>query len=160
MDKETFLQELKHDLRYLNRKNREEELAKYANLDNYNLDPIDEANKIYAIYNKNIVLYHILTFKDAVGILIANLQSKDKNKIKKVLLFFLYLIFLLIIIKMPFIYIRDMATNFFGELFMNPNSYTIWSLIIEFIYALTTILVFIRLIKKKAAELDKIEKND
>ena len=160
MDKETFLQELKHDLRYLNRKNREEELAKYANLDNYNLDPIDEANKIYAIYNKNIVLYHILTFKDAVGILIANLQSKDKTKIKKVLLFFLYLLFLLIIIKMPFIYIRDMATNFFGELFMNPNSYTIWSLIIEFIYALTTILVFIRLIKKKAAELDKIEKND
>ena len=47
MTKEEFLTELKKNLKYLNKKEREEELVYYENLDNYNLDPIAIAYEIY-----------------------------------------------------------------------------------------------------------------
>ncbi len=158
MTKEKLLEELKKNLKYLNKKEREEELVYYENLDNYNLDPIEIANEIYQRRGIKIVLVKKIKFLDAVNILIKSLQSKNKEKLKKVLIFFLYMFFLIIIIKIPFIYIRDMISNIFIDTFKNNSTYTIWAISLELLYALTAILIFIRMIKKKAIELEKEDK--
>ena len=158
MTKEEFLTELKKNLKYLNKKEREEELVYYENLDNYNLDPIAIANEIYQRKSLKISLIKKIKFLDAVNILIKSLQSKNKEKLKKVLIFFLYMFLLIIIIKIPFIYIRDMISNIFIDTFKNNSTYAIWAISLELLYALTAILVFIRMIKNKAIELEKEDK--
>lgn len=157
MTKEEFLKELTKNLKWLNKKEREEELVYYENRDNYNLDPITIANEIYQKKGMKISLEKKIKFLDAVNIIINNLQSKDKQKLKKVLLFFLYMLFFIIIIKIPFIYLRDMITNIFMDTFKNNSTYAIWALSLELLYAITAILIFIRMIKNKAIELEKEE---
>ncbi len=158
MTKEEFLKALRKNLKWLSKQEREEELVYYENRDNYDLDPIIIANEIYQKRGLKISLVKKIKFLDAVNILINSLQSKNKEKLKKVLLFFLYMFFLIIIIKIPFIYIRDMISNIFIDTFKNNNTYTLWALSLELLYAITAILIFIRMIKNKAIELEKEDK--
>lgn len=158
MTKEEFLKALRKNLKWLSKQEREEELVYYENRDNYDLDPIIIANEIYQRKGLKISLVKKIKFLDAVNILINSLQSKNKEKLKKVLLFFLYMFFLIIIIKIPFIYIRDMISNIFIDTFKNNSTYTLWALSLELLYALTAILIFIRMIKKKAIEIEKEDK--
>lgn len=151
MTKEQFLKELKHNLRYLNNKNRNIELSNYYNLDNYDLDPLSEANKIYEKYNPKTKIYPKISLYDAIYIFIKNF--KKKTNIKPIILFFLYLLFLLIILKIPFIYVRDIISSFFNISYTDTFN-IIWNLSFEIVYAITTIIIFIKLIKKKAHELD------
>ncbi len=152
MSKDQFLQELKKDLKYLDKKTRNEELAKYQNLDNYDIDPAKIANDIYNAYN--IPIKNNYTLFASVNIIINKLQSKDKKIVISVIKFFGYLLLLLILIKIPFIFIRDIFGTFFETNFANSNSFAIWNLSFEILYAITTIIIFINLIKKKAQELD------
>ena len=48
-----------------------------------------------------------------------------------------------------------MVATIFNRLITEQN-YNIYSIIIELIYALTTILIYIRLIKNKALDLEKM----
>lgn len=156
MTKEQFLKELEHNLKYLTKKVRIEELKNYQNVTNYNdLNPIIIANEIYQKRGMKITIYDKIKFLDAVNILISNLQSKDKDKLKNVLLFFLYMFILVILIKIPFIYVRDIISNIFNDIFKNDNIYTIWALSFELIYAITAIIIFIKMIKNKALKLEK-----
>lgn len=156
MTKEQFLKELEHNLKYLTKKVRIEELNNYQNITNYNdLNPIIIANEIYQKRGMKITIYDKIKFLDAVNILISNLQSKDKDKLKNVLLFFLYMFILVILIKIPFIYVRDIISNIFNDIFKNDNIYTIWALSFELIYAITAIIIFIKMIKNKALKLEK-----
>lgn len=156
MTKEQFLKELEHNLKYLTKKVRIEELKNYQNVTNYNdLNPIIIANEIYQKRGMKITIYDKIKFLDAVNILISNLQSKDKDKLKNVLLFFLYMFILVILIKVPFIYVRDIISNIFNDIFKNDNIYTIWALSFELIYAITAIIIFIKMIKNKALKLEK-----
>lgn len=158
MTKEEFLKALRKNLKWLSKQEREEELVYYENRDNYDLDPIIIANEIYKKRGLKILLIKKIKFLDAVNILIKSLQSKNKELLKKVLLFFLYMFFLIIIIKIPFIYIRDMISNIFIDTFKNNSTYALWALSLELLYALTAILIFIRMIKNKAIELEKEDK--
>lgn len=155
MTKETFLKELEKNLKDLTQEAKKEELEKYSNLDNYNLDPIVEANKIYQNRGIKKVVTTKIKFLEAFTILVQSFESNDKKKIGKALLFLLYLIFLIIIIKIPFIYARDMIANIFNGVFTNDTIYAIWYFAFEIAYAITAILIFIRLIKNKALELEK-----
>ena len=91
MTKEEFLKALRKNLKWLSKKELEEELVYYENRDNYDLDPIIIANEIYQRKGLKISLVKKIKFLDAVNILINSLQSKNKEKLKKVLLFFLYM---------------------------------------------------------------------
>lgn len=155
MTKEDFLKELKKYLKYLNKKEREEELVYYENMDNYNLDVIAIANEIYKKRGIKITINKKISFINATNILVNHLQSKDKQKLKKILLFFIYIFLLIIIVKIPYIYIRDMITNLFIDTFKIESNYTLWALTLEFAYAITAISIVIRMIKKKALELEK-----
>ena len=95
---------------------------------------------------------------NSVNIIINKLRIKDKAITKNILLFFLYLLFLLILIKIPFIYLRDTIGSYFELVLIDNKSLIIWNLIFEILYAITTIIIFIKLIKKKAQELEKMNK--
>jgi len=85
MNKETFLKALSKNLRYLSEDAKKEELLKYENLSNYNIDPIKEANKIYNNKGLNIQIKKMGNLFNSVSIIINELQSKDKNRIINIL---------------------------------------------------------------------------
>lgn len=154
MNKEIFIKKLNKYLNHLTNKEKKKELEKYQNLDNYDLNPIEIANNIYQKRNiKYRVTSHIKLF-EATNIIINNFRKKDQKITQNIILFFLYLFVLLIIIKIPYIYVRDMISTLFTEALSNDLYYTIWALTIEFAYATTTIIIFIKLIKEKALELN------
>lgn len=155
MKKEEFLKKLERNLNSLTPEAKKEELLNYENLSDYNLDATAIANKIYEKRGMNIKVTEEIKFLEAFSIIINSAQNKDKKEMGKIVLFFLYLILLVIFIKMPFIYIRDIITNLFTNIFKNDLSYNIWFLIIEILYAITGIFLFIKLIKKKALEIEK-----
>ncbi len=152
MDKEKFLKELKYQLRYLNKETIEEEIKNYENLSDYNLKPEEEANKIYQKRGLNVKVTKKTSLFDAVSIIIDAIKCKDKKIITDLILFFVYIFILIILIKIPFIYIRDTISSIFSVLVSNDILYTIWSLTFELLYAITAILIFIRLIKNKAKD--------
>lgn len=152
MDKEKFLEELKYQLRYLNNKAKEEELKNYENLQDYNLKPEEEANKIYQKRGLNIKVTKKTSFLDAVSTIIDIIKTKNKKSVLDIVLFFIYMFILIILIKIPFIYVRDIISTIFGVLITNNILGTIWNLAFELLYALTAILIFIKMIKNKAKD--------
>lgn len=152
MNKEEFLKSLTKNLKYLNPSLKDAEIEKFQNMTDYNdLDPIEEANKIYERNGINIKVTK--SFLNSLSTIIEVFSSNDSKNIGQLLLFFLYLFSLIIIIKIPFIYVRDMISTIFG-IFQNDNANVIWNLTIEALYAITTIIVFIRLIKNKAYNIE------
>lgn len=152
MDKEKFLKELKYQLRYLNNKAKDEELKNYENLQDYNLKPEEEANKIYQKRGLNIKVTKKTSFLDAVSTIIEIIKTKNKKSVLDIVLFFIYMFILIILIKIPFIYVRDIISTIFGVLITNNILGTIWNLAFELLYALTAILIFIKMIKNKAKD--------
>ena len=152
MDKEKFLKELKYQLRYLNKETIEEEIKNYENLSDYNLKPEEEANKIYQKRGLNIKVTKKTSFLDAVSTIIDIIKTKNKKSVLDIVLFFIYMFILIILIKIPFIYVRDIISTIFGVLITNNILGTIWNLAFELLYALTAILIFIKMIKNKAKD--------
>ena len=152
MDKEKFLEELKYQLRYLNNKAKEEELKNYENLQDYNLKPEEEANRIYQKRGLNIKVTKKTSFLDAVSTIIDIIKTKNKKSVLDIVLFFIYMFILIILIKIPFIYVRDIISTIFGVVITNNILGTIWNLAFELLYALTAILIFIKMIKNKAKD--------
>lgn len=152
MDKDKFLKELKYQLRYLNKESQEEELKQYENLGEYNLKPEEEANKIYQKRGLNIKVTKKTSFLDSVSTIINAARRKDKKVLIDLLLFFLYVFILVILIKIPFIYIRDTISTMFSIVVSTEALYTIWNLAFELLYAIAAILIFIRFIKTKARD--------
>ena len=152
MDKEKFLKELKYQLRYLNKESQEEELKNYENRKDYNLKPEEEANKIYQKRGLNIKVTKKTSFLDSVSIIIDAARKKDKKVLINLLLFFFYVFILVILIKIPFIYIRDTISTMFSIVVSTEVLYTIWNLTFELLYAITAIIIFIKFIKTKAKD--------
>ena len=152
MDKDKFLKELKYQLRYLNKKSQEEEIKNYENREDYNLKPEEEANKIYQKRGLNIKVTKKTSFLDSVSIIINAAREKNKKVLIDLLLFFLYVFILVILIKIPFIYIRDTISTMFSIVISTEILYTIWNLSFELLYAITAILIFIKFIKTKAKD--------
>ena len=153
MNKEKFIKELKYQLRYLNKETQEEELKNYENLDDYNNSKPEEiANSIYQKRGLSIKVAKKTSFLDSVSTIIEAIKSKDKKVLINLLLFFLYAFLLIILIKIPFIYVRDTISTIFSVLVTNNIISTIWNLAFELLYAITAILLFIKLIKTKAKD--------
>ena len=152
MDKEKFLKELTYQLRYLNEEAKKEELKNYENLSDYNLKPEEEANKIYQKRGLSVKVTKKSSFLDSVATIIDVIKNKNKKQILDIILFFVYMFVLIILIKIPFIYIRDTVSTIFNVIITNDTLYTIWNLAFEILYAITAILVFIKMIKLKAKD--------
>ena len=137
MNKEKFIKELKYQLRYLNKETQEEELKNYETLDDYNnLKPEEIANSIYQKRGLNIKVAKKTSFLDSVSTIIEAIKSKDKKVLINLLLFFLYAFLLIILIKIPFIYVRDTISTIFSVLVTNNIISTIWNLAFELLLSL------------------------
>lgn len=158
MKKEEFLKELRYQLRYLNKDIIEEEIKSYNNLESYNQLPYEIANKIYEKRGINIKVTKKANFFNSINIIINNFKRKDKKIILNTLSFLLYLFILIILIKIPFIYVRDITSTIFNNIISNKIINTIWNLLFEFLYAITAIITFIKLINIRAQEYENIEK--
>lgn len=152
MDKEKFLKDLKYQLRFLTKEAMEEELKKYENIQDYDTKTEDIANEIYQKRGLNIKVKKRTSFLDSVSTIIE--EIREKKNIGNILLFFLYSFVLIVFIKIPFIYIRDVVSEMFNILVINSTFNIIWNLLFEILYALTAIILFIKLIKFKALEYD------
>ncbi len=155
MTKEEFLIELEKNLKYLKKRIRKEELQKYEAINCKDLDPVKEANKIYENHNTNIRITKNIKFFDAIKTIINIFEKKEKDEIKNIILFFLSTFFIIIIIKIPFIYVRDMVSNIFSSLTSTDSVYNLWYLLFELLYAITAIIIFIKKIKKRVLEIEK-----
>ncbi len=152
MKKEEFIKELKYQLRYLNKDIQEEELKNYENIENTNLKPEEVANTIYQRRGLNIKVTKKTSLFDSLSTIINAVKSKNKKVLLDLLFFFLYMFILIILIKIPFIYVRDIISTFFNVLVNNDTLYIIWNLLFELLYAITAILIFIKFIKNKAKD--------
>lgn len=153
MTKDEFLKQLKKNLKYLKKKEQQIYLENYQNLENYNLDPAEIANQIYIDNNLPYRITYNIKLRDAI--LIITDKIKEKNIRKNIIFFFLKLFLLSIVIEIPFLYVREMISTMFNETFIIEQNYFILKLVIELIYAITTIIMIISLLKKKAYELKK-----
>lgn len=147
MIREDFLKKLKQNLSYLKKKERDLELLKYESMqDVSHLDPVEEANKIYASRNLDIRITSNVKFLKAFKTILDRFKNKDLVGIT--IWFFIKIFLIVIIIKIPFIYVRDMVSTLFS--ITEDNAYMIFNLIIELIYAITCIMYIIKAIKKES----------
>ena len=150
MNKEKFLKDLKYHLRYLNKEAIEEEIKNYENIDFTKEKPEDIANIIYKKRGLNINVTKKSSLFASISTIIDALRSKNKKTITDILLFFLYMFILIILIKIPFIYIRDIISSIFTVIINNDTIYVIWNLSFELLYAITAIIIIIHMLKNKA----------
>lgn len=160
MNKETFLKELEKNLRYLSLEAKEEELEKYRTIKDYsNFDPIKIANDIYQTRGINIKINTKTNFINSIKIIINVIKEKDKKKITDLVIFFFFLIFLTIIIKIPFIFVSEILYTFFESILSSTIATTLWNLTFDLLYAIATIIILINNINQKALELERPKKD-
>ena len=73
----------------------------------------------------------------------------DKKKARSSLLYVLYLVVLVVLLKVVFIFIRDNGYNFFQELFTNNVFSKVYYAFFEVAYYVTAVIVFIKMFTKK-----------
>jgi len=156
MNKEEFLYQIKKSLKYLKKDELEEIINNYSKIEINNLNPVEEANKIYKEKNINIIIPEKIKLFDAINIIINKIKTKNKDTIIDLVIFFFYIIFIAILIKIPFIYFRDMILNLFNLLFQKELHYFFFYFLIEITYSITSILIIIKYIKMKALKLKNV----
>lgn len=168
MNKREFIIFLEEKLYYLVDNIKNEEIKKYENvIDSYVMMGQSEENAIASFGDpsdlvKAIYLSHGLDYKKLFG---GKLSSKglknsfknfysiitgnDKKKLKNALLSFLYIILLIILLKVVFIFVRDMGNQFFSDIFGNGLASKIYDISFEVLYILVAIIVFFKMFTKK-----------
>ena len=73
----------------------------------------------------------------------------DKKKARNSILYVLYLLVFVVLLKIAFIFVRDNGANFFGEIFTNSVFDKIYYAFFEVAYYITAVIVFIKMFTKK-----------
>lgn len=168
MNKKDFLSFLEEKLYYLVDNVRSEEIKKYESvIDNYtNMGQAEEVaiasfgepeDLVKAIYLSHGLDYKKLStgntslkgvkgsFKNFYTIITGN----DKKKVRNAILSFLYIILLIILLKIVFIFIRDMGSQIFSDMFTNRTFSKVYDISFEVLYVLVAIIVFFKMFTKK-----------
>lgn len=168
MNKEEFITLLEDKLYYLVDNVKKEEISKYEQvIDNYINMGQSEENAVASFGNvddlvKAIYLSHGLDYKKLFNSKLTTkgikgsfksfytlVTGNDKKKARNALLTFLYIILLIILLKIVFIFIRDMGSQMFTDLFSNKTISKIYDLSFEVLYVLIAIVVFFKMFTKK-----------
>ena len=168
MNKEEFIKYLDSKLSYLVDEEKAKELDKYSKvIDNYVSMGQSEADAIGTFGNPDdlvmaIYLSHGLNYKKLYGRNVVEnsmksaiknfgkkLTGEDKKEMGSSLLYLLYLILLVILIKVAFIFVRDMGETFYSSIFTGKVAYKIYGAVFEVLYIATAIYLFIHLFKKR-----------
>ena len=168
MDKSSFLSLLDKKLCYLVEPEKEKEISKYTSvIDNYinmgqsETDAVSSLGDVDALVTA-IYLSHGLDYKKLNGSdgaisgdnnpfknFYKLITSKDKKTAGNALLYFVYLILLVILLKVVFILIRDVSSSVFNDVISSPKFNKIYSLCFDLIYIVCAIILFWKLFKKK-----------
>ncbi len=77
------------------------------------------------------------------------LRNSDGKKRSKIIIDLLFLIFITCILKIPFIFVRNLGDNLIEIISAaNITVLAIWGLIIEFIYVIVALSFFIKTLRK------------
>ena len=157
MNNEEFVKVLKKKLKYLTDEAQEEEIKKYQNTNTNNINVIEEANKIYKKRGLKITVKKNITFIESIRTVIEIIKGNNKEDKKSIISYLVYLLLLIILIKIPFIYIRDLALEIISSISQNRIYIKLCNFSIELLYAITAIATYIILLKKKTKEYNKIK---
>lgn len=168
MNKKDFLSFLDEKLYYLVDNIKNDEIKKYELfIDNYvnmgqsEIDAIasfgDPEDLVKAIYLSHGLDYKKLydgklsgkgiksSFKNFYTIV----SGSDKKKMKTAILSLLYIVLLVALLKIVFIFVRDMGNTIFSDMFSSKTFSKIYDLTFEVLYILVAILVFIKMFTKR-----------
>ena len=168
MNKKEFVDYLNTKLIYLVDSEKNKEIDKYVSvIDNYikmgqtETDAVasfgDPNDLVTAIYLSHGLDYKKLYtggtsfkgFKGALKRFFNIISGQDKKEAKNAILYVLYLILLVILLKIGFILVRDTLSTMIEDLLGNGIINKIYYLSFEIIYVLCAILVFVKMFTKK-----------
>lgn len=168
MDKKKFLDFLSSKLYYLVDSEKNKEINKYSSvIDNYISMGQSEVDAVSSLGNpEDLVLSIYLSYgldykkiyggkmsgKGFIGALknfYSLLTNKDKKKAINALLYFIYLVLLVILLKVVFIFVRDIGLQIFDEITTNSVVDRIYSVTFNILYVVCAILLFVKLFIKK-----------
>ncbi len=165
MKKEEFLNKLKTKLDIFTEKEQENILNNYQKLiENDNLSEEESIKKLGSIEKiyEDILLNHGINPKrikketiskklEELFKIIQNIvEQMSKNNMKenaKIIMDLLVLLFLICIIKLPFIFIRNIGDTLLLPL-EKPILLNIWSIVLDIIYIIVAVMVFINIFTK------------
>ena len=169
MNKDQFVELLNKKLFYLVDNEREKEVNKYISaIDNYVNMGQDEAFVINNFGNIDdlvtaIYLSHGLDYKKlfdksyddsnydkgAFKNFISLLTSKNNKASRNAIFYVVYIFLLVILLKVFFIFVRDIGSQIFADMFKNKSFDKYYTLGFEIAYYLVAIMVFVFMFKKK-----------
>lgn len=158
MNKEQFLEELEKHLDILTTEAKEEELKKYQTmiLSGEQIDIEKIVKEIYLrrginpekVLKKDKFIYS--KFEELFKIIHNVVEKMSENNLEenvKIILDLLVLIFLICLIKIPFILVRNLGDSLL-EVINVPPLLTVWGLIIDIVYIIVAFIVFINIFSK------------
>ena len=168
MNKKEFTNQLEDKLCFLVEYARLEEIHKYENVvDNYINMGQTEENAVASLGNIDdlvtaIYLSHGLDYKKLFTNKLTSKSLKssfknfyflitgnDKRKAKNAIFYFLYLILFIILLKIVFIFVRDMGSQIFSDLINDKTFSKIYYVSFEVFYVFVAIIVFFKMFSKK-----------
>lgn len=173
MNRATFINKLRHNLKFLDKETKEKEVLYYINkidkskksdeevilsfgtMEEIKKEVCKRNNLDYEIINRQNNFfkdfYHDLTTLGEV------LRKSDGKKKGRIVVDLLILVFVTCFLKVPFIFIRDIGDRLIE--FISQSNITflaIWGLIIEIFYVVFALLYFIRTFRKWFKNIDKV----
>lgn len=171
MKRNKFLKTLRKRLSFLSQEEIEKEMTYY--IDSFEKsDKLDEevikefgtvdeivnkirANHIDSVSSKKQTFEGFQGFYDALVTIGEIFRKSDNQKRSKLIMDLIFLVIITCLIKVPFIFARDLGDSFIGAFFNgNINVLAIWGLLIEISYVVTALSFFIKTLKKWVRNLD------
>jgi len=167
MNKEEFIKYLDAKLSFLVDEERKKEIDKYSSvIDNYismgqsEVDAIgtfgNPDDLVMAIYLSRGLNYKKLfgrnivenSMKSAIKNFGKRVTGEDKKDARNSIIYLVYLVIFVILLKIAFIFVRDMGETLFLNAF-NGISYKVYGIIFEILYIVSAVILFIHLFKKR-----------
>lgn len=164
MNKKDFLDFLDGKLYYLVDNAKSDEIRKYEQvIDNYVNMGQSETDAVAAFGDpedlvKAIYLSHGLDYKKLSDGKLSGKSIKtsfknfytivsgsDKKKMKNAILYLLYIVLLVALLKIVFIFVRDTGNTLFSDMFGSKTFSRVYDLTFEILYVLVAVLVFIKM---------------
>lgn len=164
MNRKQFIKKLRRNLKFLDKKNLEEEIYVFTKQLNKSKKSEEETIKSFGSikdivkeicnnrnldYNK-VSKYHFFKgyYNDFVDLI--NIFKNNNGKTRfKIITDLLLLIVVTCILKIPFIFIRDMGDKSIDIFFKNDvKLLTVWGVLIEIIYIIVALSFFLKTFKK------------
>ena len=151
MNKKDFIKFLDEKLFYLVDTEKQKEIEKYTSvIDSYGNMGQTEEVALSSLGNPDDEQKSSLKgFKGALKNFGKIIAGYDKKKARSSLLYVLYLVVHVVLLKVVFIFIRDNGYNFFQELFTNNVFSKVYYAFFEVAYYVTAVIVFIKMFTKK-----------